>query len=287
MQEKLLQSITFFILLTLFTFIFFYSPAVAGTIGNPTATLEEGIFAIGFDYEILKRDIEDEDSVEYEVESSKYFIKGAYGINDKFNFHLNLGMADVTADDIELETDQELSYGGGLNVTVHEQNNLKIGFSFQFAQISGEDDKYLNMELFPGEYIRAEATVDWLEYDLAFGASYSGTENFIFYGGICFSKVDGETEFKDKSTFDEDEFEDYLEELDYEEFIEYLEELEELEDELDALEIFEGKWDIEEADAFGIFIGGTYNFTPQFSIGLEARILNQESFSFLLNYAFL
>ena len=230
-MKKVLSIIAVMIMVT----TGYYSTATAGMIGNPTATVENGKITAGLDVDITSRDMEDSDGFELEADSNRILLNATYGINP-LNVYLKLGMAngEVKSDDATFDGDYGFAYGVGGKATVYEiANTAKIGVGAQLLKFTTEDTI---------EDVKVEA--DQLEYDIFAGASYLGLGEFIPYGGILISIVDGEISAEGES-------------LDY-----------------------------EQADNFGIFLGGDYKFTNKLTGGIEARFVNETSFSFNLSYPF-
>lgn len=260
--------------------LLFFSVAMAGTIGNPTATVEQGSFRVGAEIDLTERDIEDDDGGEsVEAESNRYIVRGTYGISDQINVYAKLGMADCTLDDLDFEGDNEVTYGGGLKATIYDEDELKIGVVVQLAYFSSEDsyeedtyeedsyDYYYYHDSYSCSYSE-DIELTWWEYEIAVGASYEGLENFVPYGGIFYSKIDGEAKSKYKSKYNY-EWEDY--------YGTYSD---------SGSDSGSETSDFEESDSIGIFVGADYAVSEQFNLGAEARLINETSFSFLASYAF-
>lgn len=240
--------------------LLFFSVAMAGTIGNPTATVEQGSFRVGAEIDLTERDTEDDDGGEsVEAESNRYIVRGTYGISDQINVYAKLGMADCTVD--EFEGDNEFTYGGGLKATIYDEGEVKIGVVAQISHFSSEDSYEEEEADYYYTYSYSEdIELTWWEYEIAVGASYEGLENFVPYGGIFYSKIDGEA--KSKYNY---EREDYY-----------------------GTHSDSGSEtsDFEESDSIGIFVGADYAVSEQFNLGAEARLIAESSFSFWASYAF-
>ena len=249
MKKRLLQ-LTVVLSANIFLLCLF-SVATAGTIGNPTARVEQGVFQVGGEIDFGERDIDVDNSKDLEVESNRYIVTGAYGVSDQINVYAKLGMADASIDEhgIDFDGDMQITYGGGLRATVHEIDDVKIGVAAQISYFSSEDTEELQYYYYT---YSTDIEVTWWEYEIAAGASYEGIESFVPYGGILFSKTDGEVKATQTS----------------------------------AVYSKSEKVDFDEADLVGIFLGADYNVTPEFKVGLEARLMNQTSFSLMANYVF-
>lgn len=184
MKRKLCQS-TLFLAASLVVLLLF-SPAMAGVLSNPTGKVKQGVFEVGAEIDIMSRDWKDEDDETAEIKSNRYLVKGAYGINDKWDVFLKLGMASMAFDEggVEFEGDSQLSFGIGGNGTVYERNQIKVGAGLQIFSTKSED-----------EIVAGTTTeLSGLEYELSCAGSYEGLGSFLPYGGLFLSKIDGETE---------------------------------------------------------------------------------------------
>lgn len=241
-----------------------FSVAMAGTIGNPTATVNQGSFQLGAEFDLVERDVEPEDNEDVEIESNRYVVKGIYGISDRFNIYAKLGVANaefkIEDDDFDFKSDNEFTFGAGLKSIIYEQDELKIGLVVQISHFTTEDTVSEEEGTYYGHHYTYSEDIEltWWEYDVALGVSYEGLGSFVPYGGILFSKIDGESEYTGKAEAPS---------------IGYSEE--------DS-----DKDDFEESDSFGVFVGADYNVIPHFNVGVEARLINETSFSVMLNYAF-
>jgi len=252
MKRRLLQLIS--ILTGNMILLLFFSVAMAGTIGNPTATVEQGSFRVGAEIDLMERDIESDDGGEaVEAESNRYIVRGTYGISDQINVYAKLGMADCTVD--EFDGDNQFTYGGGLKATIYDAGEVKIGLVAQLSHVSSEDS--YEEEGYYGYSYSEDVELTWWEYEIAVGASYGGLGNFVPYGGIFYSRIDGEAEVA------------------YE-WVNYY------------YGTYSGSEtsDFEESDSIGIFVGADYAVSEQFNLGAEARLINESSLSFWASYAF-
>ncbi len=250
-----------------------HSPVNAATIGDATA-IEQGKFGVALDLDMAKRDIEgeDDDGDGVELERNTYSVKGTYGITEKIGVFAKLGMSTLEVEGFE--GDSEFSYGVGLNAVIYDTGELKFGLCLQANSFSGTEENKQSEDAFDEEITwTEEVELKAMEYDLAFTAGYQIQENLSVYGGLMYSKFDGEIT-SDATGLSEAE-EAIIEELIEDGWI----------DEED-LEEMEGSFDVEESDSIGIIIGGNYNITPQINIGLEGRFITETSISFLLGFLF-
>jgi len=168
-----------FILALIVMFVSVSPVAMAGTVGNPTATVAQGSFLVGAEIDFWERDMEN--GGVNEVEGTKILVKGTYGISDKIDIFGKIGMAKVE------DSDMELAFGFGGKVNVYERGKIKAGVVAQFLFWSGED---------------SGVDIDITEFDLAFGGRYEATKDFDCYGGLMFAVAQGDASGAD---FDEDD----------------------------------------------------------------------------------
>ncbi len=153
---------------------------MAGTVGSPTATVEQRSFQVGAEIDLWERDMEVESGDEGEVEGKKILVKGTYGISDKIDVFAKIGMADAKIDDIDFESDMDIAYGIGDKVNVYEKGQIKADVVAQNPLWSGNDD-----DTAVGPKVEIDAT----EFDLAIGDSYEVSEAFNCYGGLMYDMV--------------------------------------------------------------------------------------------------
>ncbi len=93
-MKKELYSVSF-ILALIVIFVSVSPVAIAGTVGNPTATVAHRSFLVGAEIDFWDRDV-DIDGVGVEgVDGTKILVKGTYGISDKIDVFGKIGMAKV------------------------------------------------------------------------------------------------------------------------------------------------------------------------------------------------
>ena len=168
-----------FILALIVIFVSVSPVAMAGTVGSPTATVEQGSFQVGAEIDLWERDMEVETGDEGEVEGKKILVKGTYGISDKIDVFSKIGMADAKIDDIDFEYDMVIAYGIGDKVNVYEKGQIKADVDAQIPLCSGDDDTAV------GPNVEIDAT----EFDPAIGGSYEVSEAFNCYGGLMYDMV--------------------------------------------------------------------------------------------------
>jgi len=170
-----------FILALIVMFISVSPVAMAGTVGNPTATVAQGSFLVGAEIDFWERDMDFDAGSVVEIEGTKILVKGTYGISDKVDVFGKIGMAEVE------DSDMDIAFGFGGKVNVYEKGQIKAGVVAQFLFWSGED---------------AGVDIDITEFDLAFGGRYEVNKDFDCYGGLMFAMVEGDIAGSD---FDEDD----------------------------------------------------------------------------------
>ncbi len=148
--------------------------AMAGTVGNPTATVAQGSFLVGAEFDFWDRDFENGGVVS--VEGTKILVKGTYGISDKIDVFGKIGMAEVE------DSGFDPAFGFGGKVNVYEKGQIKAGVVAQFLFWSGED---------------SGVDIDIIEFDLAFGGLYEVTKEFDCYGGLMLAMVEGDADGAD------------------------------------------------------------------------------------------
>ena len=177
-MKKELYSVSF--ILALIVMFASVSPvAIAGTVGNPTATVAKGSFLVGAEIDFWERDMENGGT--FDVEGTKILVKGTGGISDNIDVFAKIGMAEVE------DSGFDLAIGVGGKVNVYERGKIKAGVVAQILYWSGED---------------SGQDIDITEFDLAFGVSYDVTKEFDCYGGLMLAMVEGDQNGND---FDQDD----------------------------------------------------------------------------------
>ena len=183
MKKELYRSSFILALIVMFASV---SPvAIAGTVGNPTATVAKGSFLVGAEIDLWDRDMENGGT--FDVEGTKILVKGTGGISDNIDVFGKIGLAEAEIDDAGWDSGFELAFGIGGKVNVYERGKVKAGVVAQILYWSGED---------------SGVDVDITEFDLAFGGSYDVTKEFDCYGGLMLAIVDGDADGND---FDADD----------------------------------------------------------------------------------
>ena len=177
MKKELYRSS--FILALIVMFVSVSPVAIAGTVGNPTATVAKGSFLVGAEIDFWERDMENGGT--FEVDGTKILVKGTGGISDNIDVFAKIGIAEVE------DSDMGLAIGVGGKVNVYERGKVKAGVVAQILYWSGED---------------SGVDIDITEFDLAFGGSYDVTKEFDCYGGLMLAIAEGDADGND---FNEDD----------------------------------------------------------------------------------
>ena len=172
MKKELYRAL--FILALIVMFVSVSPVAMAGTVGNPTATVAQGSFLVGAEIDFWERDMKNGGVAKFD--GTKILVKGTYGISDKIDVFGKIGMAEVE----NSGWDPALGLGGKVNV--YERGQIKAGVVAQFLLWSGED---------------SGVDIDIIEFDLAFGGLYEVTKEFDCYGGLMLAMVEGDADGAD------------------------------------------------------------------------------------------
>ena len=166
-------------------------PTIAGGIEDPGATLNKGTWAFGPEISGVGREISDRDKVNYDTESWRLLLKGAYGITDWLEAFGRMGGATLKIRGTSFDSSLGIAVGGGLKGTFLDPpgHPLRYGLGGQFFYMQTDSQG---------------ATAKWFEYDIWLGGSYKNLRTLTPYGGIVYSRVDGKIEnFNPKPALDE------------------------------------------------------------------------------------
>lgn len=178
MKKELYRASFIFVLIVLLVSV---SPvAMAGTVGNPTATVVTGSFLVGGEIDFWDRDFED--GASFDVEGTKLLVKGTYGISNKIDVFGKIGMAKAEIDDLGWDSGFDPAFGIGGKMNVYERGQIKAGVLAQFLLWSGED---------------SGVDIDMFEFDLAFGGLFEVSKDFDCYGGLMLTMVEGDADGND------------------------------------------------------------------------------------------
>jgi len=205
------------------------SGAFATTMGPPTAGLDAGQFSLGPGYSTSDIGVEgdakfteqwklvevEDDGVvittttttfvpetgkvkiKDEVDIDMIFANLSYGITDKLEASLLLGMADES----NVDSDFEFAYGFGAKATFYEAADLKLGALLQMiwssfeGDVDGDPEDFVYGPWLP--YIETVNTTDSWDADyyqlkFAVGPTYKLTEAVLIYGGPFYHLVRGD-----------------------------------------------------------------------------------------------
>jgi len=168
------------LIVALFVFLGSSTQALAlSPFGPPKAGLDKGQYRIGLDYSYSEMELEFENGLwTEEIETSMVFANIGYGIFDRWEGFVRLGVAQVEAE--YFEGGSEFADGVGTKVTLVDNDPISWGGIFQMGWFRGDD----SIDGFEMEF-------DVYEIQIAFGPTYE-TENMRFYGGPFLHFVDGE-----------------------------------------------------------------------------------------------
>lgn len=199
------------------------SGALATTMGPPVAGLETGQFSIGLDYSTSEIGVDGDGEFELfgetdflgefdesgpvkfkdDIESDMIFANLGYGISDKLEVFLRLGMADLSSDDAGFDGSfggsSEFAWGLGAKATFYEETNLKLGGLFQITLGSADDEITMTVDDPSGEEQEVDTPADiyWYEIKIAVGPAYELTEGCSIYGGPFYHLISGDLDAKD------------------------------------------------------------------------------------------
>jgi hypothetical protein len=155
-------------------------------IGPPTTTLRQGQWAVGGSYGYSEQDIKIEDGpvdmIDEDVEIETALATVAVGLaTNRMEIFGRLGMAE--AENLYVESDEELAIGGGTRITTNLDDELSWGLVAQVLYFElSEDEDIFDMQFAMGPCWRRGA--------------------FILYGGPMVHLISGEAEIPGMGTFD-------------------------------------------------------------------------------------
>lgn len=158
--------------------------------GPPKADLAQGQYGLGIDYTYSEMDIEATFLGEHwteEIETNTIFTNLGYGITDKWEGFLRLGLSDIEAEDFD--SGYDFAYGFGTKFTFAEQDSVSWGALFQIGWLTGEDTF---TGFLPGfGIVNVDQEIDAYEIQIAIGPTWE-IDNLKVYGGPFFHFIDGE-----------------------------------------------------------------------------------------------
>jgi len=169
MNKKMFKSM---IVLVSAIFMFAIVPAaMAGYIGNPRASVDEGEMALGLVYDMVNRDYE-VGNAEFDADTDRTLLKGIYGVIDGLDLYAMVGTTKVEDD------------GSGTGIGLGLKKNLELG---------GFDCGFVLQGL---KYDSDNS--DQTDIDVAFGTTREVINDMIVYGGAMFSTDSGDADESDQ-----------------------------------------------------------------------------------------
>lgn len=143
------------------------------------------------------------------IESDMIFANLGYGVSDKLELFLLLGMADLNlADESDMDSSNEFAYGFGAKTTFYEKGYLRLGALFQMNWFSFDGDLPDEKEHFGYVSVmrdmRIDGTLDitstwemnYYQLKFAVGPTYELMEGVSIYGGPFYYFLSGDYEVK-------------------------------------------------------------------------------------------
>lgn len=232
------------------TFVFSSSVVNAASIGGKQP--EQGKLAIGAEFNYIDRDMKNKtQGQKAELDSKQYLAKVEYGLlgSDAFNWSIftKLGKADAKYKDPDDKYDFDEELVWGLgSKLVYKLEACKLGIEGQYFSI---EDLETTKNLDAGDKLDAE----WKEWQVSlFVAKDFSLEAITLtpYLGIKYSDLKNDTEWWDVSASKTT------------------------------------KYDVEEDDDVGVFVGTDINFTDNISVNLEGRFIDETAMSVGATYKF-
>jgi hypothetical protein len=224
--------------------------AMAGMIGSPVATLPGRSIAVGVEGGIINRELVFETGPTPDIDMMKIMFRGTYGILDRVNVSLVLGMAndDFRVEDFSGTSDLKFlgesafALGGGFKLTLSEFPLFRLGGGAQYEQFTLESR---NSTTPPAAM--SDASFDWSEFLFFLGVHLQEVPYFVPYGGVYLTVLNGELSFSSPT-------------------IETI--------------------NVEENQSIGLFYGGHFMVWKEFVVGTELHLIAENSIAFSLNYSF-
>ncbi len=163
-------------------------------VGPPKAGLKPGQFSFGFDYshsDIKFEKIWTSDfmagTLMSEIEDGKsdtYLGKIGYGINNGLEIYAIIGAADNTDtfENENFEGDNDFKGGGGIKLTLLEEENITWGIVCQINWTQGEDSNEIDLSSYGYGIQEVNADLGTFDVFVAFGPTIQ-MGNFCVYGG--------------------------------------------------------------------------------------------------------
>lgn len=178
------------IIVILLVFAFCVPTFGLSPMGPPKAGLEKGQYSVGLNISHSEMDLEVSgygESWTEDVETNMLFANIGYGLAEKCEGFVRLGIATVEAEDFD--GDGEFAYGFGAKLTFTEKDGVSWGGIFQIGWFEGEDTV---TGFIPGiGVVTADQDIDAYEIQIAVGPTYEA-ENVRIYGGPFLHILDGD-----------------------------------------------------------------------------------------------
>jgi hypothetical protein len=185
--------------LLLAVMLFFAGSAFGlGPLGKPTAGLTQGQWRLGGEYGYGDMDIDVDVTVAgldfsgtiEGLNTNTFQGRIGYGLCDGWELYGLVGAADAEVD--FFDGGYNVAYGVGSKVTLVKDETISWGVLFQIDWFSSDDS---GTEL--GEDY--DIDLDLYEIIVAFGPTYSASENCRIYGGPLFYMLEGDLDIKSTS----------------------------------------------------------------------------------------
>jgi hypothetical protein len=223
--------------------------AHAGMIGPPIAVYPRGTLAVSIEGDMINRELVFDTGASPDISMVKIISRGSYGVYDRANVFLTVGMVDDDfkvlnyrgTTDLTFLGKQTIAYGGGFRLTVYEISNFLLGGGGQYERFTLVSEKSTSSS--PS----ADAKLKWQEFRFFAGAQLKDIPYFVPYGGLYLSMVRGELGFSGSSP---------------------------------------AGTEVEESQSVGLFYGGDFKVWNKMVLNAELHLIAESSVSFSLQYAF-
>jgi hypothetical protein len=175
--------------------------ANADFFGIPNASLGARNLGAGFymDFSMREFSIKDykenpitddpkfEDDELLKFETFRIAFKVGYGIMDSLDVYGKIGSANIDNNDLQVEGEADLLYGGGFKFTLYknEERRFLIGFGGQYTSFKSTLDDLTQDGRF-------DAEINLEEIEGFIGINYRGVKNFDIYAGGFYSQGSGD-----------------------------------------------------------------------------------------------
>ena len=224
--------------------------AAAGMIGSPVATLQRHAIGVGVESSLINRELAFETGASPEIDMIKVLFRGSYGVVDRVNVFLSLGIVDddfkvvnfgSPGTDLKFLAEPAMAYGGGFKLTLYEFPKFLLGAGGQFELFTLDSINSIT----PTPFV--DARLEWMEYRFFVGAHLKDVPYFVPYGGLYLTVLNGELGFSSFSI---------------------------------------PTTDVEESQSLGLFYGGDFKVWNKVILSAELHLIAENSIAFSLNYTF-